>query len=69
MLDGLLIPLVVVSCIEEARVQWVVYLHLDVVVLVLVVVLLDVVDHVVDALVLLINGVRAHGLCWVHWMV
>ena len=44
MFDSLLVSLVIVSCIEEARVQWVVYLHLDVVVLVLVAVLLDVVD-------------------------
>ena len=61
--DCLLVALVIVSCIEESRVEWVVYLHLNVGVLVLVAELLDVVDHVVEALVLFVNGVGAHGLC------
>ena len=52
MLDRLLIPLVVSSCFEKSRVERIVYLNLDVVLVVLVVVgLLDVVDRVLKALV------------------
>ena len=68
MLDCLLIALMVGSCIKESRVEWVIYLYLNVVVLVLVVELLDVVDHVVESLVLLVNGVGAHVLCRIDWM-
>ena len=65
--DCLLVALVIVSCIEESRVEWVVYLHLNVVVLVLVAALLDVVDHVVETLVLIVDRVGAHVFCRINW--
>ena len=68
-LDRLLVALVVSSCIKESRVEGVVYLYLDVVLLVLVVVgLLDVVDHVLEALVLIVDRVGAHVFCRVNWI-
>ena len=69
MLDRLLVPLVVSSCFEKSGVERIVYLNLDVVLVVLVVVgLLDEVDRVLQALVLIIYGVSLCLIaCWYPW--